>query len=393
MKKILSLTLITLLFMSCGGNDSLDTKVESAIAEENIERLKELKKDISAEQKKLKVLSNNIQEALSKTQPKSRNYTLITAKKVKTDTFRHYLNLQGNVKTDQNIMIYPEYSGKLLEIYVKEGQKVKEGELLAVIDDGGLKDQQRELRTRVKLLETTFERQKRLWNDSIGSEIQYLQAKTDFESTQSALNSLTKQLKKTVIRAPFDGTIDDIITESGQVVMPGGMAIFRLVNLSEMYIETEVADTYLDAVNVNTTVEVNLRALNKKFKSYVVQTANFINPDNRKFKIKVAIPDSIRNVKPNLIANVLINDYQNSDAIIVSENIIQETANGSQVTYKVELQTDSIGKAIRIPIVPGKRYDGKVEIIEGITAGDIIGQEGVRNLRDQEDVLITKLEQ
>ena len=127
----------------------------------------------------------------------------------------------------------------------KKVTKFKKGQVLAKIDDGGLRDQIRELQTRVQLAKTTFERQERLWNDSIGSEIQYLQAKTNFQSTQSSLNSLRKQLGKTNIKAPFSGSIDDIMTDAGQVVSPGGMPIFRLVNLSQMYIETEVPENYL----------------------------------------------------------------------------------------------------------------------------------------------------
>ena len=392
MKPIITLTIISLLALSCGNNNSLESKVDKALEAKDQKALTDLKKEIKTQQKQLESLEAKIQDYLASTQDDKTKYTLITARKIKTDTFKHYFNLQGNVKTDQNILIYPEFSGELEKIYVKEGDQVKKGQILAKIDDGGLRDQIRELQSRVKLAKTTFDRQKRLWKDSIGSEIQYLQAKTNFESAQSSLNSLQKQLGKTNIKAPFGGIIDDIITDEGQVVGPGNMAIFRLVNLSEMYIETEVPENYLDDINIGTPVEVQLRAINHTFQAEINQMASFINPDNRKFRVKIDIPDNVKKVKPNLIANVLINDYTNAKAIVVSENILQETADGSMITFKVDLKNDSIGKAKRTLLKTGKHFNGQVEVMDGFNSGDIIAQEGGRNLRDNEDVLITKLQ-
>lgn len=392
MKSIIKITFISLFLISCG-KDNLEKRVDKALDAKDQKALVDLKKEIQTQQKQLKGLDSKIQEHLASKPFDQTNYTLITAKRIKTDTFNHFFNLQGNVKTDQNILIYPEYSGELEKIFVQEGDRVNKGEVLAKIDDGGLRDQIRELQTRVQLAKTTFERQKRLWNDSIGSEIQYLQAKTNFESTQSSLNSLQKQLTKTTIRAPFSGTIDNVITDEGQVVSPGGMAIFRLVNLSQMYIETEVPENYLNQISIGTPVEIQLRAINHNFQAEINQMANFINPDNRKFRVKINIPQNIKNVKPNLIANVLINDYSNAKAIVVSENILQETADGSQVTFKIDLKNDSIGKAQRIFLETGKHFNGQVEVLNGIQIGDIIAQEGVRNLRDKEDVLITQIQE
>ncbi|NBC58716.1 MAG: efflux RND transporter periplasmic adaptor subunit, partial [Bacteroidetes bacterium] len=230
------LIIFSLILVSCG-SETLEDKVNLAIETENTEKLKSLKRELKEQRKTLDNLSTQIQEALSDKGDQLSNYTLITAKRIQKDTFNHFFTLQGNVQTDQNILIYPEFSGELEKIYVNEGDVVKKGQILAKIDDGGLRDQIQELQSRVNLAKTTFERQKRLWQDSIGSEIQYLEAKTNFESSQNSLNSLQKQLGKTEIKAPFSGTIDNIITDEGQIVAPGGMAIFRLVNLDKMYIE------------------------------------------------------------------------------------------------------------------------------------------------------------
>jgi len=392
MKNIIKITFISLILISCG-KENLESKVNKALEAKDKKALTELKKDIKSQQKQLESLEAKIQKYMASTQADKTNYTLITARQIQTDTFKHFFNLQGNVKTDQNILIYPEFSGELEKIYVKEGDQVQKGQILAKIDDGGLRDQIQELQSRVDLAKTTFERQKRLWQDSIGSEIQYLQAKTNFESTQNSLQSLQKQLGKTEIKAPFNGKVDDIITDEGQVVTPGGMAVFRLVNLSKMYIEAEVPENYLSDISIGTPVEVHLKAIGKTFKAQINQMGSFINPDNRKFRVKINIPDRIKNVKPNLIANVLINDYQNMEAIVVSENILQEAADGTQISFKIKMKNDSLGQAIRTPLKTGKHYNGQVEVLEGISVGDFIAKEGGRNLRDQENVKITELEQ
>ncbi|TKS57054.1 efflux RND transporter periplasmic adaptor subunit [Mesohalobacter halotolerans] len=386
------LIIFSLILVSCG-SETLEDKVNLAIETENTEKLKRLKRELKEQRKTLDNLSTQIQEALSDKGDQLSNYTLITAKRIQKDTFNHFFTLQGNVQTNQNILIYPEFSGELQKIYVKEGDVVQKGQILAEIDHGGLSDQIQELKTRTQLTKTIFERRKSLWKDSIGSEIQYLEAKTNYESSLSALNNLYEKYKKVKIKAPFSGTIDNIITDEGQIVAPGGMAIFRLVNLDKMYIETEVPENYLDDIKIGTPVEVRLGAINKTFKAQIDQMANYINPDNRKFMVKIHVPEHIENVKPNLIANVLINDYINPETIIVSENVLQETANGSQVTFTVKMQNDSVGKAIRTPIKAGKIYNGRVEVIEGLKENDIIAKEGGRTLRDQEDVIITTLEQ
>ncbi|QTY26491.1 efflux RND transporter periplasmic adaptor subunit [Flavobacterium sp. CS20] len=391
MKNIIKITFISLLLISCG-KENLESRVDKALESNDQKALTDLKKEIKTQQEQLKSLEGKIQKELASKQAHQTNYTLITARQIKTDTFKHFFNLQGNVKTDQNILIYPEYCGELEKIFVKEGDEVKKGQVLAKIDDGGLRDQISELQSRVDLAQTTFERQKRLWQDSIGSEIQYLQAKTNFESSQNSLKSLQKKLDKTEIKAPFNGKIDDIITEEGQVVSPGGMAVFRLVNLSEMYIETEVPENYLNDISIGTPVQVRLNAIGKTFQAQIDHMGSFINPNNRKFKVKINIPNNIKGVKPNLIANVLINDYQNNEAIVVSENILQETADGTQICFKIKMDNDSLGQAVRIPLKTGKHYNGLVEVLEGIAVGDIIAQEGGRNLRDKEKVKITQLE-
>jgi membrane fusion protein, multidrug efflux system len=158
--------------------------------------------------------------------------------------FTHYIEIQGNVDTKENIVISPEYSGILTQLYVKAGQKVSKGQVLARIDDGGLSSSLAQAETQLALAKTTFERQKNLWDQKIGSEIQFLQAKTSLESQQKVVAQIKSQLNKTNVVAPFSGTIDEVMTERGKVVAPG-MNLFRIVNLSNMYVTANVPENYI----------------------------------------------------------------------------------------------------------------------------------------------------
>ena len=314
---------------------------------------------------------------------------LVTTFTVKDTVFNHYLELQGNVTTKDLVTIYPEYAGTLTSVYVKEGQKVSKGQVLAKIDDGGLSQQLAQLQIQADLAKTTFERQKRLWEQQIGSEIQYLQAKSTYESQAKAVEQLKSQLGKTTVRAPFSGVIDEVITEQGTVVAPGQSPIIRLVNLNNMYIETEVPESYIASITKGKKVDVYFPVLGKSIETTVRQVGNFINPNNRAFKIEIAIPNIDGNIKPNLTAKVKINDYTNEHAIMIPQSIISENAEGDQYAY-VTTPADNGNTAIahQTIIKTGKTQGDLIEILEGIKTGDAIIKEGARSVQDKQKVEI-----
>ena len=303
------------------------------------------------------------------------------------------MELQGNVQTKQNVLIYPEMPGTLLRVYVKEGQKVARGQLLASIDDGGLSSQVAQMEAQTDLAKTTYDRQKRLWDQKIGSEIQYLQAKTSYESQVNALKQLKSQLSKASIRAPFSGVIDDVIKDQGTVVSPGpGSEVFRIVNLSNMYIETDVPESYITSVTQGKKVAVEFPVLGKSIDAKVRQAGNFINPANRTFKVEVGISNKDKSIKPNLTAKLKINDYTNEKAILIPQSIISEDAEGQQYIFTV----DSIQKvngydqgiAKRVIIATGKTQGDVIEVLEGLDNGDEIIQEGARSVKENQQVRI-----
>ena len=389
MKNIYTIVIGSLLILSCGGNK--EVTVEDVIATGNLEAIRTKRTEVVTKQQELnnaiKLLDSKIAALDS-----NKKLPLITTVKINESEFNHYLELQGNVSTKNLLVLYPEYSGVLSKVYVKEGQKVKKGQILAKIDDAGMSQQVAQLQIQSDLAKTTFERQKRLWDQKIGSEIQYLQAKTNYESQLKAVNQAQSQLAKTIVRAPFSGTIDDVITEQGSVVAPGQSQLMRIVNLDDMYIETDVPENYISNVTKDKNVEVEFPVLGKTVNAKVRQAGNFINPANRTFKVEIAIPNKDKSIKPNLTAKLKINDYTNKKALLLPQSIISENAEGQQYVYVVsDKKNNKEALAKKVIIETGKTQGDVIEVLKGINNGDEVINEGARNVKDGQIVKIITL--
>ncbi|MAU14892.1 MAG: efflux transporter periplasmic adaptor subunit [Muricauda sp.] len=387
MKKTIYITLTAIVLASCGGSSS--KSLEKVITSKDIEAMRAKHVEISAEKKALELQLKSLDSAIALLDD-SAKLPLVTTIKAKLQKFDHYLELQGDVMTKQNVLIYPEMSGTLNKVYVKEGQKVSKGQLLATIDDGGLSSQLAQLKTQAELSKTTFERQKRLWEQNIGSEIQYLQAKTNYEAQQNAVKQMESQVAKSSIRAPFTGVIDDVIKDEGTVVSPGpGSEIFRIVNLSNMYIEVEVPESHLPNVTPGKDVKVYFPVLGDSVATKIRQTGNFINPSNRSFTAEIPVPSLDGKIKPNLTARVMINDYSNDNAILIPQSILSENANGEQYVFLVDadsIKNDPVAK--KVVIKTGKTQGDFVEVLSGINDGDAVIDEGARSVKEGQKVKI-----
>jgi len=387
MKHIFTLLIATILLASCGG-DKKNESVDTIIASGDISKLKDKKKEIEISQLDFANQLDLINEAIS-TIDTVKNLSQITIFKATEEVFNHYLELQGSVTTKQNIVISPEYNGVLTRVYVKEGQRVKKGQLLAKIDDGGMSQQLAQLQIQTNLAKTTFERQERLWNQKIGSEIQYLQAKSNYEAQQEVVKQMKSQLAKTEVRAPFSGTIDDVMSDQGSVVGAGTSQLMRIVNLNDMYIETNVPETYLSSVTKGKKVLVEFPVLGKTIEATIRQAGNFINAANRTFKIEVAIPNNDKSIKPNLTAKLMINDYSNEKSFLIPQSIISENAQGQQYIYVVQdVGSNNVGITKRVIIETGKTQGDNIEILSGLTLNMQIVEEGARSVKEGQDVEI-----
>jgi RND family efflux transporter MFP subunit len=387
MKNIYLLILITVFLNSCSNKKQLS--LEEVLVTNDVELLKSRKSEIDAKLEELSLDLDQLNNKLSILN-KDRNTPLITTITTSEQKFNHFIELQGNVKTKQNILVYPEMPGILNKVYVKEGQKVIKDEILATIDDGGLSQQLLLLKSNEQLAKTTFERQKRLWDQQIGSEIQYLQAKTSYNSQKNATRQLKKQLGKFTIRAPFSGIIDNVFKEKGTVVAPGpGAEIFRIINLSNMYIETDVPESYISSIKKNKMVEVNFPILGRSYDTSIRQVGNFINPSNRTFRIEVGIPNLDGEIKPNLTAKLRLNDYSNSNAILIPQSIISENAKGQQFIYVVKDNKEKNQVyAERLVIETGKTNGDFIEVTKNLDANVEVILEGARSVNNGQVVKV-----
>ncbi len=387
MKQLLTILSVTFLLISCG-NESKKITIEKVIEEGDLSGIRAKRKEIMLDYTVMQNKIKQLDEAIAKLDT-LKKLPLITTLKVQETVFNHYLELQGNVDTKQNLVLYPEYSGVLTRVYVKEGQRVAKGQLLASIDDGGLGQQVAQMEIQSDLAKTTYERQQRLWEQKIGSEIQFLQAKAAYDAQQKAVSQMKTQLGKTGIRAPFSGIVDEIITDQGSVVAPGQSQILRIVSLNNMYIETEVPEKYIATLKKGTAVQVDLPVLGETINTKVRQVGNFINPVNRSFKVEVAVPNKKGLIKPNLTARVKINDYTNKKAILLPQSIISENALGEQYAYVVSTpNADGEAIAKQVIIKTGLNQGDNVEVVSGIKNGDAVIKEGARSVKNGQTVKI-----
>ncbi|MCM4150052.1 efflux RND transporter periplasmic adaptor subunit [Arenibacter sp. N53] len=387
MKNILQIFALGAILVSCG-SDNQQT-VDQLISGGDLNALRVKKSELFEKQKVMESELKKLDSVIG-SMSGNENLPLVTTVVANPKKFDHYLDLQGDVKTKQNVLIYPEMQGVLQKVYVKEGQKVSKGQILASIDDGGMGSQLEQFKTQAQLAKTTFERQKRLWDQKIGSEIQYLQAKTNYEATENNVKQMQSQLGKSNIRAPFSGIIDDVIKDQGTVVAPGpGSEVFRIVNLSDMYIVVEVPETYLGSIKNGKEAKVYFPVLGDSIITNIRQTGNFINPGNRSFTVEIPVPNETGSIKPNLSAKVQLNDYTSENAILIPQSIVSENADGEQYAYVAEeLNADNEAVVKKMIITTGKTQNGYVEVLSGISNGNHIIKEGARSVKDGQKVKV-----
>jgi RND family efflux transporter MFP subunit len=374
MRKILSITALSILLFSCGGKEN-NQSIDDLIKSKNTKELQAKKALIQADLAK-------IDDALATLVVAKDEEALVSVATIKDTVFNHYLEIQGNVDTKENILVQPEFSGNLTSLTVKAGQRVSKGQILGRVDDAGMSQQLASLENQYALAKTSFERQKNLWDKKIGSEIQFLQAQTQMVSAQKGVAQMRAQLSKTVIRAPFSGTMDEVFVEKGQIVAPSQLGLMRIVNLSNMYVSTSVPETYIGKLKVGTEVDVFLTSLGKAYKGRVRQVGNYLNPNNRSFGIEVSVPNPENLLRPNQVAKLKIIDYTSKNAIVVPTNVVQEDGEKNKFVFTVANSNGKTGTAKKVLVKIGKSSDNVTEIVSGLSTNEIIVTEGVNSIAD-----------
>ena len=376
---------IFILFIVSCNNDNKKT-IEELINEGNLKELQERRSSLIIQKGEINNELKEITQGVSILDT-AKSFVLVNTVTTKTETIKHFSKFQGIIKTDQNMILYPEFSGRVVKIYVDEGDVVKKGQALAKIDDGGLYNELKLVESQAKLAKTIYERQSKLWNDKIGSEIQYLEAKTNYEIQNNRLKSITESLAKTTITAPFSGTIDEIFIEEGNLVSPPMMPdqgnAFRIINLNELYVESVIPESFIGKIKKGAEVQVEIPVLNNSFNSLIKHSVSSINQLSRTFKIEVSVPKNDMDLIPNLNVEVNILDYTNSQAILVPESIISEDSENNKFLFTV-----SNNKAKKTIVETGYTQDGMIEIIAGLDVNEIVINEGGRIVKDGQNVKI-----
>ena len=384
MKKTILLLTLSIVLTHCSQNT--ENKDSISPTQTNLEALQAKKDKLTAQINSATLELEKVNNALNKITFNEKR-VLVTAIELKAVEFEHTIEIQANIKTRQNLDLYPEFGGKLNRVYVKEGQSVKKGTLLAKVDDAGLQEQLDQIKLQLDLAETTFERTQRLWNQKIGSEIMFLEAKTRYEAQKKQLDQMKRQLAKTKIYAPFNGTIDQVFSNEGANVAPGVTPIMMIVNLNSMYVEADIPENYLTSVTKGSKALVEIPVLGQSQNTVIRQTGSYIQPSNRTFRIEAALENPTKEIKPNLNAKLSVIDYTNSTALMIPRRIVRSNAQGQNYVFVLanpEEENQFVASQQFVEL--GKTKNEMIEITKGISEGELLIDEGVGLLEPNQKV-------
>lgn len=355
MKKLLFI--VVGLFLASCGQKPTDKKAE----------LEALKKERAALNAKIEQLESELGTASAVSDIKDVSILNLTE-----SSFENYLEVQGKIDAEENVQVNPEAPGVITAIYASVGQTVAKGQVLAQIDDQVLRQNIAELQNQLELATTLFERQKNLWNQKIGTEVQYLSAKTQKEAAERRIATVKSQISMYKIKSPISGTVDAMDLKVGQAVMPG-MSAIRVVNAKKLSAKAQIAESYVSRVNQGDNVQVILPDVPDTVSTKISFASKTIDAVSRSFNVEIKLPSN-KNYRPNMLAVLKIVDYQNPKALIIPVNAIQKAENGDYVFISEN------GKAKRVDIKIGKVSEGRAEILSGLKAGDQVITAGMQGL-------------
>jgi RND family efflux transporter MFP subunit len=353
----------------------------------------QLKKNIADHKQQIRKLEQEVDKLETKLEKEYgsgavKNKIAVNLKTVRYDTFRHFVRVNGKVEAVKNAFISPESNGRINDILVNEGEHVAKGELLVELNTSVTRNSIEEVKTSLELANEMFQKQKDLWNQNIGSEIEYLQARNRKESLEKKLETLQSQLEMARIRAPFSGIVDEILQKEGEMGMPGRQ-ILRLVNLDKMEIEADVSEEYLSRIQKDDRVEVSFSAFpNLTRQLPISRIGNIIQPDSRTFTIEMFMDNPQHLIKPNLVAEVKINDFTADSALIVPSIIVKQDMKGSYV-YRVVKKGESL-IARKTYVETGESYNDNTMITEGLTVNDKVITAGYNVVSNGLEVSVKK---
>ncbi|MBK9339121.1 MAG: efflux RND transporter periplasmic adaptor subunit [Lewinellaceae bacterium] len=368
---LVTVSLLLLLFAACGGP-----------AQDKAKQLATLKEQKSELEAQIAQLEKEVGPATGGQQ----RIRTVGLTELAAQPFRHFIDLQGRVDAEDNVPVTSRMPGTLVRVLVKNGDFVKKGQLLAQLDDDVMLKGLSELELQLKTAEDIYNRQKGLWDQKIGTEIQFIQAKTNKEAVEQRIATTKEQMQQSKIYAPIGGTVDMVMLKTGQAIAPG-VPLCNIVNLSQLKITGDVPEAYAAKVKQGLPVQIFFPDLDKEVASRVTYVSKSINPTNRTFTVECALPASGSDYRANMIAVMKIIDYQNPKAIVVPVNLIQ-TAEGGEFVLAADASGEGNKATVRkVAITQGRNYNGMVEISSGLKAGDRVISTGFQDVNGGETVL------
>lgn len=375
MKSLLTLASLLLLALgvaSCAA-DGLDAKKAE---------LEALKGQLTEVTSQIKALEAELAAADPAFAAAAKKPLLITTVAARKGEFTHFVEVTGSVLSKKNVNISAEMMGRILEIPAIEGMRVSKGQVLARIDSESIQQNVEEMENGLALARTVFEKQERLWNQKIGTEIQYLEAKNRKEGLEKSLASMKAQLAKGVVRAPFNGTIETVRVRLGELVQPGSQ-MFQFVGESDLFIEADISESYISVLAKGDSVAITFPSIKKTITTKVSAVGSIINSNNRTFKVEVFLP-RLPEVKPNMISVLRIQDYKNSESVVVPAHLILSDTKGDYV-FVVE---NNIAK--KKYVTRGYTSGEETEIVSGLLGTEQLVDKGFREVGDNFSVNVSK---
>ncbi|WP_126245622.1 efflux RND transporter periplasmic adaptor subunit [Chitinophaga rhizosphaerae] len=363
-KRYFALPLIALM-VACGGGEEKKA--------DKLARLKTEKAKLDAE---IKTLEKELKGGDS-TAVKTKTVTIT---QVETATFEHFIDIQGDVDARENVAVSAQSPGIIKAIFVREGQSVSKGQALAQVDDQVMRASLAELQTQLDLATTLYNKQANLWRQKIGSEVQYLTAKSQKEALEKSMATMKDQINLTRIISPINGTVDQVIAKIGDAAAPGNPA-FRVVNASNLRVVANVAEAFAGKVSTGDEVEVTFPDIQQTFRTKIGFASRVIDELSRTIRVEIPIQGN-KELHPNMIAQLRIVDYRAKDALVVPVNVIQYSL-GKPYVLTVKGAGDKL-QASRSYIELGRTYNDKAEIKSGIKPGDKIITTGFQGLNDND---------
>lgn len=329
---------------------------------------------------------NQIDKELADLEGKVTRITLVSSYKIEPKKFEHYFEIYGSIESGQNVSVNLEVPGTINKINVEVGQRVSQGQTLAVIDSEVLRKSIAEVQTALDLAVTVYEKQENLWKQEIGSELQYLEAKNRKESMEQRLSTLNSQLAMFTVRAPFSGIVDEVFYKKGEM---GNMIIplLRLINLQDVYLVADISEDYLETVVPGVSVIASFPSFGKVYESTISRAGTFIKANNRTFKIYVDLDNEDALLKPNLLGILNIKDFEKDSATVVPTSTIQQDAVGQEYVFVVTKEDEKI-VVVKAPIKAGMSYGSETMVIEGLNGTEEIVLKGARNIKSGQEVKI-----